>query len=277
MDIFVWTCIFVGSHCVLGSRWPTGALSVGPTMSPYPHHCPLCHPTLTIVTLHSPIGPLLGDAHSLHHMGKPASKYTEHKLLKSCHPSKKLCLQLNVSVSKTIQWIRASLAVWVKGDLLAGGRDATHSHTCRSISSSSPSFFAPLIIFITLLPIPFFFCWCFKWTPSYPRKPPSRLETQHTHSSHAPPIIFITFILLLLPLEVNSNFNIYPYKLLSRVFINTSNKSSLAALPIAIISHETQLIKTQIRECQHETQLIKTHHRMPTRNTVDQRMPTTKM
>ena len=126
-------------------------------MSPYPHHCPLCHPTLTIVTLHSPIGPLLGDAHSLHHMGKPASKYTEHKLLKSCHPSKKLCLQLNVSVSKTIQWIRASLAVWVKGDLLAGGRDATYSHTCRSISSSSPSFFAPLIIFITLLPIPFFF------------------------------------------------------------------------------------------------------------------------
>ena len=206
MDIFVWTCIFVGSHCVLGSRWPTGALSVGPTMSPYPHHCPLCHPTLTIVTLHSPIGPLLGDAHSLHHMGKPASKYTEHKLLKSCDPPKKLCIQLYVSVSKTIQWIRASQAVWVKGDLLAGGRDATHSHTCRSyhlhhllflplLSSSShycqfPSFFAD--VSSELLPIHVSFqadwrrntltvhmhrplfssllfcccCCCWKWTPT---------------------------------------------------------------------------------------------------------------
>ena len=90
------------------------------------------------------------------------------------------------------------------------------------------------------------------------KRVPPLLETQHTHSSHAPPIIFITFILLLLLLlEVNSNFNIFQYKLLSRFFINTSNKSSLAAqsLCTAIISNETQLIKT--------------HQRMPTRNTVD--------
>ena len=119
-----------------------------PTVSPYPHHC---HITLTNRSTSRRCTQLAS------YMGKPASKYTEHKLLQSGLPPKKLCLQLNVSVSKTIQWIRSSLAAWVKGDLLAGGRDATHSHTCRSISSSSPSFFAPRIIFITLLPIPVFF------------------------------------------------------------------------------------------------------------------------
>ena len=53
---------------------------------------------------------------------------------KPLHPLKIPHIQLNFSAYKSIHWITQSLAVWVKGDLLAGGRDATHTRAALSSS-----------------------------------------------------------------------------------------------------------------------------------------------